>query len=86
MSIFQPMSEPIYGRGYHSAFAEGRLTLAYWLSDRSVLWFNSDYAQSSWYGAVCWTKNVKFSSRPIVDVLAELGEYVIPKFPAINLQ
>ncbi len=27
--------------------------------------------------------NVKFSTRPIVDVLAELREYVVPQFPAI---
>lgn len=27
--------------------------------------------------------NVKFSTRPIVDVLAELREFVVPQFPAI---
>lgn len=30
--------------------------------------------------------NVKFSSRPVVDVLAELREFVIPTFPALNGQ
>ena len=28
--------------------------------------------------------NVKFSSRPVDDVLAELCEFVVPQFPAIN--
>jgi len=28
--------------------------------------------------------NVKFSSRPVSEVIEELGEYVIPYFPAIN--
>ncbi len=28
--------------------------------------------------------NLKFSTRPIVDVLTELREFVVPKFPAIN--
>jgi len=29
--------------------------------------------------------NVKFSTRPIDDVLAELGEFVVPQFPAISI-
>lgn len=28
--------------------------------------------------------NVKFSSRPVTDVLQELGEFVIPQFPALQ--
>jgi len=27
--------------------------------------------------------NLKFSTRPIDEVLAELGEFVVPQFPAI---
>ncbi len=30
------------------------------------------------------TFNVRFSSRPVTEVLSELGEYVVPKFPAVS--